>query len=151
MRNTSVRINTKYKYLKFMQDCFEQKEFKGTEKVREHKVSSRILLVLKERKIINRAGHLSIWIGDAPTLGLANGVAFECLQMMRMNKYDKEIIRANKTAQLQTKPIINMPKQIKKVQSVQVEEQHTPYPIMDIVIAFLAGMIAAGFISIIWK
>jgi len=30
-------------------------------------------------------------------------------------------------------------------------KQHTPYPIMDIVIAFLAGMIAAGFISIIWK
>lgn len=36
-------------------------------------------------------------------------------------------------------------------QLVVSEEQHTPYPIMDVVIAFLAGMIAAGIISLIWK
>lgn len=41
---------------------------------------------------------------------------------------------------------------VQPVQQVQqVEEQHTPYPIMDVVIAFLAGMIAAGFVSLIWK
>jgi hypothetical protein len=33
----------------------------------------------------------------------------------------------------------------------ELQKQHTPYPIMDIVIAFLSGMIAAGFISLIWK
>ena len=43
-----------------------------------------------------------------------------------------------------------MKNQSMKVEA-QTEEQHTPYPIMDIVIAFLAGMIAAGFVSLIWK
>lgn len=31
------------------------------------------------------------------------------------------------------------------------DDEHTPYPLIDVVIAFFAGMIAAGFIQIIWK
>ena len=30
-------------------------------------------------------------------------------------------------------------------------KEHTPYPLMDVVLAFFAGMIAAGFITLIWK
>jgi len=57
-----------------------------------------------------------------------------------------------KKNQLTIKPLKRVERIAPLKQPVQeVEEQHTPYPIMDIVIAFLAGMIAAGFISIIWK
>jgi len=58
---------------------------------------------------------------------------------------------AYKKNQLIIKPLKRVERIAPVKQPVQVEEQHTPYPIMDIVISFLAGMIAAGFISIIWK
>jgi len=60
-------------------------------------------------------------------------------------------LKTKPTPQLTIKPLTRVERIAPVRQPVQVEEQHTPYPIMDIVIAFLAGMIAAGFISLIWK
>jgi len=88
------------------------------------------------------------YVGEVPTQIVANALTKEVHRQARIYNVDW---RQHNT-QLSIQPLKKVERIAPLKQPVQeVEEQHTPYPIMDIVIAFLAGMIAAGFISIIWK
>jgi hypothetical protein len=78
---------------------------------------------------------------------------YDRIQKKNKRYADESTVANNK--QLTIEPL----KRVERIEPVrqpvqevrQVEDQHTPYPIMDVVIAFFAGMIAAGFVSLFWK
>lgn len=138
---------TKKKYYEFMMELYELQEFDIHQMSISRQVGSRLSTVMRERNLIKRHGEVTRWIGEMPTQVMANLVTKECTRSSRMEK----VIGKTPTNQMTIKPLKRVERIAPVRQPVQAEEQHTPYPVMDIVIAFLAGMIAAGFVSLIWK
>ena len=137
--------NTKAKYYAFMSALYDMKEFDIKEMQRDYRVSTRIITLMREHKMIQRDGSITRWIGDKPTQAIANAFTKECLKQSRI---------ANSQSKAGTQQMIIKPiKTIKPAEStpVKIDSTHTPYPLMDIVIAFFSGMVAAGFIQLIWK
>jgi hypothetical protein len=135
---------TKDKYYQFMLACYNAKQFDIKKMQLDYKVSTRICTVMRERGLVMRKGNQTIWIGDVPSLNIASIITKECRRQTKLanaqNKIDK--------TQLAIKPV-------RKVEYVPSEpltiKGSKEYPLIDVVISFFAGMIAAGFISLIWK
>jgi hypothetical protein len=137
---------TKEKYMKLLNEIANKNQFKGSELVRNHSVASNIITAMMDTGLINKIdlGRYTWIMKRQPTYADAKLIS-HALRVRRLNT------DSIKVGQLTMQPLKRVERIAPVRQPVQVEEQHTPYPIMDIVIAFLAGMIAAGFISIIWK
>lgn len=137
---------TKQKYGELIMDISTIEQFRIDEMRMKYKVSTRVFTIMRDLGYIKSIPYgMNIWHADAPTQITINRIIKEC---RTSSKIEKVLAKNTTTQQLTIKPL----KRIAPVrQPVQAEEQHTPYPIMDIVIAFLAGMIAAGFVSLIWK
>ena len=140
-----MRKITKQKYYAFITALYDAKEFDIKQMMREHQVSTRITTLLREQRLIARYGKITKWVGDIPTQAMANALAKESSKIARISKMQSK----STPSQLIIKPI----KAINSVaqQPVKIDSTHTPYPLMDIVIAFFSGMVAAGFIQLIWK
>ena len=139
---------TKHKYYEFMCVLHDMKEFDIQEMRIHHKVGTRIITLMREHRMIKRYGNVTRWIGDKPTQAIANSFTKDCLKQSRIDNAQSKAGENQMTIQ----PL----KRVERIAPVrypvhEAEEQHTPYPIMDVVIAFLGGMIAAGFVSLIWK
>ncbi len=137
--------NTKTKYYQFMCTLYDMKEFDIKEMQRDYRISTRLITLMRENQMIKRDGSITHWIGDKPTQAIANAFTKECLKQSRI---------CNSQSKAGTQQMIIKP--LKKVeyvapQLVNIDSTHTPYPLMDIVIAFFSGMVAAGFITLIWK
>jgi hypothetical protein len=87
------------------------------------------------------------YVAEMPTQIVANALTKEVKKQARIYNVDYKQQRN----QITIKPLKRVERIAPVRYPVQTEEQHTPYPIMDVVIAFLGGMIAAGFVSLIWK
>ena len=137
---------TKEKYMKLLNEIANKNQFKGSELVRSHSVASNIITAMMDTGLITKIdlGRYTWIMKRQPTYADAKLIS-HALRVRRLNT------DSIKVGQLTMQPLKRVERIAPVKQPVQVEEQHTPYPIMDIVIAFLAGMIAAGFISIIWK
>ena len=136
--------NTKTKYYQFMCTLYDMKEFDIKQMQRDYRVSTRIITLMREHKMIQRDGSITRWVGDKPTQAIANAFTKECLKQSRI---------ANSQSKAGTQQMIIKP--VRKVEYVPTEPltitASKEYPIMDIVIAFFSGMVAAGFIQLIWK
>jgi len=137
---------TKEKYMKLLNEIANKNQFKGSELVRSHSVASNIITAMMDTGLITKIdlGRYTWIMKRQPTYADAKLIS-HALRVRRLNT------DSIKVGQLTMQPLKRVERIAPVRQPEQVEEQHTPYPIMDIVIAFLAGMIAAGFISIIWK
>lgn len=140
--------NTKNKYGELIMDIASQPSFRIDEMRLKHKVSTRVFTVMRSMQIIKKIGKEYVCVGEQPTQATINLITKQCRHTSRVEKVMAKQLPPN---QLTIEPLKRVERIAPVRQPVQAEEQHTPYPIMDIVIAFLAGMIAAGFVSLIWK
>jgi len=136
------------KVYKLLIDLHDTKHFNAKEMQSKHQIGTRIFTLLRERDMIRKDSNgMHKYVAEMPTQIVANALTKEVKKQARIYNVDYKQHRNQITIQ----PLKRVERIAPVKQPVQVEEQHTPYPIMDIVIAFLAGMVAAGFISIIWK
>ncbi len=56
--------NTKIKYYNFMMQLYTQKEFDIKEMMREHRIGSRVITLLRESNMIKRDGKYTKWIAE---------------------------------------------------------------------------------------
>lgn len=76
--------NTKIKYYNFMMELYTQKEFDMKEMMREHRIGSRVITLLRESNMIKRDGKYTKWIAEMPTQAIANAFTKECLKQSRI-------------------------------------------------------------------
>jgi hypothetical protein len=76
--------NTKQKYYNFMLELYNQKEFDIKEMMREHRIGSRVITLMRESNMIKRQGRHTKWIAEMPTQAVANAFAKECLKQSRI-------------------------------------------------------------------
>lgn len=144
--------NLALKHYTLLIDLYESENFNCIEMQLKHRISTRIFTLLRERNIIRKdINGMYKYVGEMPTQVIANALTKEVQRQARI---------AGKTWKLQKHQMTLQPlKRVERIaperppvqEAVEVEEQHTPYPIMDVVIAFLAGMIASGFITLLCK
>jgi hypothetical protein len=84
--------NTKEKYYNFMMSMYNAQEFDIRKLMKEHKVSTRIATLLRERRVIAKYGKLTRWVGDMPTQAMANAYAKESLRVARISKMHVAVI-----------------------------------------------------------
>ena len=143
MKNQSMKI------YKLLIDLYETKHFNAKEMQSKHQIGTRIFTLLREREMIRKDSNgMCKYVAEIPTQIVANALTKEVKKQARIYNVDYKQQRN----QITIKPL----KRVERIAPVrypvqEAEEQHTPYPIMDVVIAFLGGMIAAGFVSLIWK
>jgi hypothetical protein len=146
MKNLSTKIYN------VLIDLHETNNFNAKEMQSKHRIGTRIFILLRERDMIRKESNgMYKYVAEMPTKVIANALTKEVQKQARIAAIDSK----QQKNQMTIKPL----KRVERIAPVkypvqevqQAEEQHTPYPVMDIVIAFLAGMIAAGFVSLIWK
>jgi hypothetical protein len=76
--------NTKHKYYNFMLELYNKKEFDIKEMMREHRIGSRVITLMRESNMIKRQGRHTKWIAEMPTQAVANAFAKECLKQSRI-------------------------------------------------------------------
>ncbi len=112
-----------------------------------HKVSTRVFTVMRSMQIIKKQGKEHVWVGEQPTLATINLITKQCRYSSRV---EKVMAKQLPPSQLTIKPI-------KRVQApvpqsiIELNEKISEYPILDVAIAFLAGMVIAAFFTLIWK
>ena len=143
MKNQSMKV------YQLLIDLHDTKHFNAKEMQSKHKIGTRIFTLLRERDMIQKQSNgMCKYVAEMPTQIVANALTKEVKKQARIYNVDYKQQRN----QITIKPL----KRVERIAPVrypvqEAEEQHTPYPIMDVVIAFLGGMIAAGFVSLIWK
>ena len=142
-----MRTDTKTKYYNFMIALYNAQSFDMDVMRQEHRVSNRLITLMKERGMIKRKNKITHWTGDMPTTAIANAFAKECFKQSRIaNSQSKAGI-----AQLTIKPI----KRVERTQPV-------PAPDVDLLnydrsnskmIIILTVGVILGFLiaTIIWK
>ena len=142
MKNQSMKV------YKLLIDLHDTKHFNAKEMQSKHQIGTRIFTLLRDRDMIRKDSNgMCKYVAEMPTQIVANALTKEVKKQARIYNVDYK----QQQNQMTIKPLKRVERIAPVRQPVQAEEQHTPYPIMDIVIAFLAGMIAAGFGSLIWK
>lgn len=143
MKNQSMKV------YQLLIDLHDTKHFNAKEMQSKHRIGTRIFTLLRERDMIRKDSNgMCKYVAEMPTQIVANALTKEVKKQARIYNVDYK----QQGNQITIKPL----KRVERIAPVkypvqETEEQHTPYPIMDVVIAFLAGMIAAGFVSLIWK
>ena len=142
-----MRKNTKSKYYTFMMALYDAKEFDVKALMREHKVSSRLVTLLRDNRLIARYGKVTKWVGDIPTQALANSLGKESLKIARISKMQ------NKTSQKQLtiKPLTRVASLVEPpVQPIELHD-NAQLTWMHLALIFCAGILAGGLIATIWK
>lgn len=132
------------KYMNCLLYACQQREFKGSEFREAFKINHNVLTAMNELGIVHKfkPGHYRYQLMRPPTK-----VDVESIQK-RLKAYQS--VTDQPSAQLTIKPI-------KKVESpvpqsiIELNEKISEYPILDVAIAFLAGMVVAAFFTLIWK
>lgn len=139
--------NTKNKYYNFMLELYNQKEFDIKQMQMEHRISTRLCTLMRERGMIKREGKITRWIGDMPTQAIASAIAKECLKQSRIANSQSKA----GTHQMVIKPI----KRIERVATMPVRVQEEPIHDTSNSKMFLLMAVgtAIGFLiaTIIWK
>jgi hypothetical protein len=139
--------NTKSKYGELIIDIASKPSFRIDDMRQKHKVSTRVFTVMRSMQIIKKQGKEHVWVGEQPTPATINLITKQCRYSSRV---EKVMAKQLPPSQLTIKPI-------KRVESpvpqsiIELNEKITEYPILDVAIAFLAGMVVAAFFTLIWK
>jgi len=137
--------NTKSKYYEFMCVLHDMKEFDIKEVRSQHRVSSRLVTLLREHNMIKRDGSVTRWVGDKPSQAIALAFAKECLKQSRISNAQSKA----GPQQMKLTPI----KRVERTQPAPVREE----PICDNsnskLLLIMAVGAAIGFLiaTIIWK
>ena len=138
---------TKGKYYNFMMACYDAKEFNVREMREEHKVSTRLITLMRENQLIKSDGDVTRWIGNMPTQALANAFTKECLKQSRT---DNALSKAG-TAQLSIRPLKRVASVIEPpVQPIEADNE-SQLTWIHLLLIFAAGILAGGLIATIWK
>ena len=136
---------TAAKYYNFMLALYEAKEFDAQEMITEHRVSTRIMRLLREARYVKKQGKLSVWIGDMPTQAIANAMTRQCTKESRIHTANRKA----GTAQLTIAPIRKAPAPTPQpiVQEAEYDNSNS-----KVLLAIAAGLII-GFMlaTAIWK
>ena len=137
--------NTKEKYYNFMMSMYNAQEFDIRKMMKEHKVSTRIATLLRERRVIAKYGKLTKWVGDMPTQAMANAYAKESLRVARISKMQNQIAPGQLTIKPIRKAPVDTPQPI-----VQEAEYDTSNSKMLLILA-VGAMVGFMIATIIWK
>jgi hypothetical protein len=137
--------NTKEKYYNFMMSMYNAQEFDIRKLIKEHKVSTRIATLLRERRIIAKYGKLTRWVGDMPTQAMANAYAKESLRVARISKMQNSIAPTQLTIKPIRKAPVDTPQPI--VKEPEYDNSNSKMLLIMAVGAILGFLIA----TIIWK
>lgn len=140
-----MRTDTKTKYYNFMIALYNAQSFDMDAMRQEHRVSNRLITLMKERGMIKRKNKVTHWTGDMPTTAIANAFAKECFKQSRIaNSQSKAGI-----AQLTIKPI----KRVERTEPVRVQEEviHDTSNSKVVIILAIGAMVGFLIATIIWK
>jgi hypothetical protein len=137
--------NTKEKYYNFMMSMYNAQEFDIRKLMKEHKVSTRIATLLRERRVIAKYGKLTRWVGDMPTQAMANAYAKESLRVARISKMQNSIAPTQLTIKPIRKAPVDTPQPI--VKEPEYDNSNSKMLLIMAVGAILGFLIA----TIIWK
>lgn len=137
--------NTKEKYYNFMMSMYNAQEFDIRKLMKEHKVSTRIATLLRERRVIAKYGKLTRWVGDMPTQAMANAYAKESLRVARISKMQNQIA----PGQLTIKPIRKAP--VSTPQPIVHEAEYDNSNSKMFLILAVGAMVGFMIATIIWK
>lgn len=137
--------NTKEKYYNFMMSMYNAQEFDIRKLIKEHKVSTRIATLLRERRIIAKYGKLTRWVGDMPTQAMANAYAKESLRVARISKMQNSIAPTQLTIKPIRKAPVDTPQPI--VKEPEYDNSNSKMLLIMAAGAILGFLIA----TIIWK
>lgn len=137
--------NTKNKYYNFMMELYNQKQFNIKEMQIEHRISTRLCTLMRERGMIKREGKLTYWVGDMPTQAIASAIAKECLKQSRIANSQSKA----GTHQMVIKPI----KRVERTEPVRVQEEviHDTSNSKMFIILAVGAMVGFLIATIIWK
>jgi hypothetical protein len=147
MKKKPRGTQAKNKYLDFMLTLHSLPTFNRRMIETEYKISHAVCTHLTKRGyIIQKATDQWHWIGNAPTMALVDSI--------RGSIYlDQQNCRQGKktaTKQLTIQPIKSIQRPVPQ-SIIELNEKISEYPILDVAIAFLAGMVVAAFFTLIWK
>jgi hypothetical protein len=137
--------NTKEKYYNFMMSMYNAQEFDIRKLMKEHKVSTRIATLLRERRVIAKYGKLTRWVGDMPTQAMANAYAKESLRVARISKMQNSIAPTQLTIKPIRKAPVDTPQPI--VKEPEYDNSNSKMLLIMAAGAILGFLIA----TIIWK
>lgn len=135
---------TVIKYYNFLSILYTQGQFNVYEMCQAHSIGSRLITVMRKRNIIERYDDLYRWIGEAPTQAMARALLMQCRADYMQLK------RQRNSPQLTIQPIKRVERPVPQ-SIIELNEKISEYPILDVAIAFLGGMVVAAFFTLIWK
>jgi hypothetical protein len=137
--------NTKIKYYNFMMQLYTQKEFDIKEMMREHRIGSRVITLLRESNMIKRDGKYTKWIAEMPTQAIANAFTKECLKQSRIaNAQSKAGDKQMTIAPIRKAPVTT-PQPI--IKEVECDNSNAKMMLIMAAGAIIGFMIA----TLIWK
>ena len=140
-----MSINTASKYYNFMITLFHEKEFNASALRAQYEVSSRLLRLLKEANYIKKEGKVTRWIGDEPTLTLANTLVKQAKKESRIEKAHIRVGQKQMTITPIRKVPVDNPQPI--VKEAEYDNSNSKVFLILAVGAIVGFMIA----TIIWK
>jgi len=135
---------TKEKYMNAMLYACAQPEFHSREFAKAFKISHNVITAMNELGLIQKvANGKYCWIIRREPLA-SDVVAIR----KRLAAYNATARQSN--GQLKLTPIKRVERPVPQ-SIIELNEKISEYPILDVAIAFLGGMVVAAFFTLIWK
>ena len=135
---------TKEKYMNAMLYACAQPEFHSREFAKAFKISHNVITAMHELGLIQKvANGKYCWIIRREPLA-SDVVAIR----KRLAAYNATARQSN--GQLKLTPIKRVERPVPQ-SIIELNEKISEYPILDVAIAFLGGMVVAAFFTLIWK
>ena len=137
--------NTKSKYYEFMCVLHDMKEFDIKEVRSQHRVSSRLVTLLREHNMIKRDGSVTRWVGDKPSQAIALAFAKECLKQSRISNAQSKA----GPQQMKLTPI----KKVERTQPAPVQQEsiHDTSNSKMFIILAVGALLGFMIATLIWK
>ena len=138
---------TKDKYMRLLVYIASTPEFHSRDALRQFKISNNFITAAKEMGLIRKvAGSTYAWLlTREPLMSDAVGI------LKRIGTYSADQrLKNTPPKQLTIKPIKRVERPVPQ-SIIELNEKISEYPILDVAIAFLAGMVVAAFFTLIWK
>jgi hypothetical protein len=128
-----------------MVTLYNEKEFNASALRAQYAVSSRLMRLLKEANYIKKEGNVTRWIGDVPTLTLANTLVKQAKKESRIEKAHVRVGQKQMTITPIRKAPVSTPEPI--VKEAEYDNSNSKVFLILAVGAIVGFMIA----TIIWK
>jgi hypothetical protein len=136
---------TSVKYYNFMMALYNAKEFEAKEMIAEHRVSTRIMRLLREARYIKRVGNVTVWIGEAPTQAIAMAMTKQCTKESRIHNVNRKA----GISQLTIAPIRKAP--VSTPQAIVHEAEYDNSNSKVLLILAVGAVIGFMIATLIWK